>query len=404
MLTRRQLLGGTAAVFVHEWSFALGDGSSYSRARYDRAIVIDALAGLGEFDSDAAADAPLSARALADVRESGVTAINLTINNVGNGPNKLAGAVKNIADMEHELALHPDVLIKILHGGDIQAAKSTKRLGIIYGCQDTTMLEGDLNNLAMFAHLGVRIVQPTYNLRNLVGDGCIEKADGGLSKLGYDFIAQMNRLSLLLDLSHAGPRTIAEGIAASKAPMAITHTGCRALVDLPRNTRDSELKALAGRGGVVGIYFMPFLRESGQPHAEDLIRHIEYAVNVCGEDHVGLGTDGSISGVPLTDAYREAFRKEEADRIKAGVAAPGESADVFTIVPEYNDPLRFNRLAGDLAHRGWPGSRIDKLLGANFARLFAEVWDVPRVAARSAPSPGTAAPLIDSRSPRPITP
>jgi membrane dipeptidase len=380
MLNRRQLIGGAAAAIVNKWSFAAADnGSTYARARYERAIVIDALGGLGEFDPDAAQDAPLSARALADVRESGVTAVNLTMNEVGNGSDKFMGAVKNIAAMEHELTAHPDVFMKILRGPDLQAAKSSKRLGIIYGCQDTTMLEGDLKSLAVFADLGVRIVQPTYNVRNLMGDGCIEKADGGLSKMGYDFIAEMNRLHLLLDLSHAGPRTIAEGIAASQAPMAITHTACRALVDLPRNTRDSELKALAARGGVAGIYFMPFLRESAQPHAEDLIRHIEYAVNVCGEDHVGLGTDGSISGMPLTDPYREWFRKEEAARIKAGLAAPGESADVLTIVPEYNDPLRFNRLAADLARRGWPGSRVDKLLGANFARLFAAVWDASSV-------------------------
>src|SRR5271163_1054975 len=377
MLNRRQLIGGAAAAaLLNKWSFALGEAArGYSPAAYHRAIVIDGLGGLGEFDPDAADDAPLSARGLADARASGVTAVNLTINDVGNGPNKFIAAVKTIAGMEHEFAAHPDALTKILRGSDIQAAKSTKRLGIIYGCQDTTMLEGDLQNLEVFAGLGVRIVQPTYNVRNLMGDGCIEKADGGLSKMGYDFIALMNRLNLLLDFSHAGPRTIAEGIAASKAPMAITHTGCRALVDLPRNTRDSELKALADRGGVAGIYFMPFLRESGQPHAEDLIRHIEHAVNICGEDHVGLGTDGSISGVPLTDAYLEAHRKDEAVRIKAGVAAPGESADVLTIVPEYNDPLRFNKLAGDLARRGWSGSRIDKVLGANFARLFAEVWD-----------------------------
>jgi membrane dipeptidase len=286
-------------------------------------------------------------------------------------------AVKNIAGVEHELMLHPDAMMKILKGSDIQTAKVSKRLGVVYGCQDTTMLQGDLKNLAVFKDLGVRIVQPTYNVRNLMGDGCIEKADGGLSKMGYDFIAEMNRQKLLLDLSHAGPRTIAEGIAASKAPMAITHTACRALVDLPRNTRDSELRALADRGGVVGIYFMPFLRESGQPHAEDLIRHIEHAVNACGEDHVGLGTDGSLSGVPLTDAYRAYFRKEVEARQKAGYGAPGESADVLTIVPEYNEPVRFARLANDLANRGWPNTRLDKLLGANFARLFADVWDAP---------------------------
>ena len=388
MISRRQLIGGvTAACIANRWNLAAGaagsagaagtSGAAYPRSRYDRAIVIDALGGLGEFNPDAPEDAPLSARALADARESGVTVINFTINDVGNGPNKFMAAVKNIAGLERELMRHPDVLIKVLRGSDIQTAKASKRLGIVYGCQDTTMLEADLKNLAVFADLGVRIVQPTYNVRNLMGDGCIEKADGGLSKMGYDFIAEMNRLKLLLDLSHAGPRTIAEGIAASKAPMAITHTGCRALVDLPRNTHDSELRALADRGGVVGIYFMPFLRESGQPHSEDLIRHIEHAANICGEDHVGLGTDGSISGVPLTDAYRAYFRKDVEARKKAGYGAPGESADVLTIVPEYNEPLRFARLANDLANRGWSNTRIDKLLGANFSRLFAEVWDAP---------------------------
>jgi membrane dipeptidase len=380
MISRRQLIGGVtaAAAIAGRWTFAeAAAGAAYPRSRYDQAIVIDALGGLGEFNPDAPDDAPLSARGLADGRESGVTVINFTINEVGNGPNKFMAAVKNIAGLEHELLLHPDALMKILRGRDIQSAKAGKRLGIVYGCQDTTMLEADLKNLSVFADLGVRIVQPTYNVRNLMGDGCIEKADGGLSKMGYDFIAEMNRLNLLLDLSHAGPRTLAEGIAACKAPMAITHTACRALVDLPRNTRDSELRALADRGGVVGIYFMPFLRESGQPHAEDLIRHIEHAVNLCGEDHVGLGTDGSISGVPLTDAYRAYFRKDVEARKKAGYGAPGESADVLTIVPEYNEPVRFARLANDLANRGWSTTRIDKLLGANFARLFAEVWDAP---------------------------
>jgi membrane dipeptidase len=376
-LNRRQLIGGAAAAAIlSKWSEVAGaSGASYPPARYQRAIVIDALGGLGEFDPDAADDAPLSARALADARESGVTAINWTVNEVGNGPNKFMAAVTNIAGIEHELAAHPDALMKILRGADLQLAKTTKRLGIIYGCQDTTMLEGDLKKLNVFADLGVRIVQPTYNVRNLMGDGAIEKADGGLSKLGYDFIAEMNRLHLLIDLSHAGPRTIAQGIAASKVPVAITHTGCRALVDLPRNTDDAALHALAERGGVVGIYFMPFLRASGQPHAQDLIAHIEHAVNVCGEEHVGLGTDGSISGVELTDAYRAWFRKDEEARIKAGYAAPGESADVFTLVPEYNDPRRFEHLANDLARRGWPESRIDRLLGANFARLFTQVWE-----------------------------
>ena len=247
-------------------------------------------------------------------------------------------------------------------------------MGLIFGFQDTSMLEGDLKRLSMFYDLGVRIAQPTYNRRNLMGDGCLETSDGGLSGLGHEFIAEMNRLRMLLDLSHASPRTIADGIAASTAPMAITHTGCRALVDVPRNTSDSSLKALAERGGVAGIYFMPFLRQSGQPHADDVIRHLEHAVNVCGEDHVGLGTDGSISGVEINEAYANRHRKSVEERVKAGVSAPGEAPDVFTLIPEYNDPRRFVTLADDLAHRGWTPGRIEKILGQNFARLFTEVW------------------------------
>jgi membrane dipeptidase len=217
-------------------------------------------------------------------------------------------------------------------------------------------------------------VQPVYNRRNVMGDGCLEPADGGLSTLGRELIAEINKLNILLDLSHAAPRTISEGIAASQAPMAITHTGCRALVDVPRNTHDRELKALADRGGVAGMYFMPFLRASGQPHAEDLIRHLEHAVNVCGEDHVGLGTDGFISAIKLDEKFAEFQRNFFENRQKAGIAAPGEAADVFNLIPEYNDPLRFYTLANDLSDRGWPERRVEKILGANFARLFAEVW------------------------------
>ena len=233
---------------------------------------------------------PLSAKDIVDVRSSGVTAVNVTVNVPGNGLGRFEETITNIASWEHELVAHPDVFLKVLNSGDLQQSKSTHRMGLIFGCQDTTMLDGDLKRLAVFYDLGVRICQPTYNRRNLMGDGCMETADGGLSRLGYEFVAEVNRLQMLLDLSHAGPRTIAEGIAASTAPMAITHTGCRALVDLPRNTSDSSLKALADRGGVAGIYFMPFLKAAGQPHAEDVIRHLEHAVDVCGEDHVGLGT------------------------------------------------------------------------------------------------------------------
>jgi membrane dipeptidase len=372
MLTRRAaiLLSAAGLLCRSAASFAAG----LSNEQYAGAMVIDALGGPGTNDPSIPDGTPLSAKDIADVRGSGVTAVNVTVNLPGNGSDRFEKTIANIASWEHELVAHPDMFLKVLNSGDLTHAKSTHRMGLIFGCQDTTMLDGDLKRLAIFYDLGVRICQPTYNRRNLMGDGCMETADGGLSRLGYEFVAEVNRLQMLLDLSHAGPRTIAEGIAASTAPMAITHTGCRALVDLPRNTSDSSLKALADRGGVAGIYFMPFLKAAGQPHAEDLIRHLEHAVDVCGEDHVGLGTDGPIGGAVINEAFIAAARKEHENRVNAGVAAPGETADVFTLIPEYNDPRRFKTLADDLARRGWPSSRIEKILGKNFARLFTEVW------------------------------
>lgn len=374
MWDRREFLASAGAAVLAAPFAARAAPERFQAARYAQAIVIDALGGPGDFDPDRPAGAPLSARAIADARASGLTAVNLTVNVVGNGPGRYEETVKSIAWCERQLSLFPEALMKVLKSADLRAAKASGRLGLIYGFQDTSMLEGDLSRLDTFEGLGVRIVQPTYNRRNLMGDGCLEAADSGLSSLGRELIAELNRRRLLLDLSHAGARTIDEGIAACKGPLAITHTGCRALVDVPRNVGDRSLKALADKGGVVGIYSMCFLKYLEQPHAEDLIRHIEHAVNVCGEDHVGLGTDGQISASPVDDKFRAALRTEIEARIKAGISAPGESPDVLNLIPEYNSPRRFALLAEDLARRGWHASRIEKLLGGNFARLLGDVW------------------------------
>jgi membrane dipeptidase len=375
VLDRREFLAtaAAAALAASPIARAAAQKRGFAEQAYAKAIVIDALGGPGGFEPDLP-DGDLSANALADVKASGVTAVNLTVNSVGNGPGKFEETVGGIAYAEQQITDHPDHFMKILTARDLAAAKSAGRMGLIYGFQDTSALDGQLGRLTMFHSLGVRIVQPCYNRRNLMGDGCLEPADGGLSTLGRELVAEINKLKILLDLSHAGARTQSDGIAASKSPMAITHTGCRALVDVPRNTHDRELKALADRGGVVGIYFMPFLRASGQPHAEDLIRHLEHAVNVCGEDHVGLGSDVGISGIKLDEKYAAFQRKFFEDRAKAGIAAPGEAADVFNLVPEYNDARRFFTLANDLTDRGWPAMRVEKILGANFVRLFGEVW------------------------------
>ena len=340
--------------------------------KYSAATVIDALGapGTGSFGKRI----PLSASEIADAKASGLTAVNVTVSGVGSYTKDFEETLRNIAYWEEQIAAHPDALMKITRSADMAEAKKSGRLGLIYGFQDGTPLGESLERLDMFYDLGVRIILFTYNLRNLVGDGCLEPGNAGLSLFGRKLIARMNEKRILVDLSHCGARTTLEGIETSQQPVAITHAGCTALADLPRNKTDEHLRKLADKGGVFGIYLMPFLRTAGQPMAEDVIAHIDHAINVCGEDHVGVGTDGALSAINVTPEFQKAFREEIAQRRKMGVSAPGEREDVYTFVPDLNTPKRFEKLASLLSKRGYSDSRIEKIIGGNFARLFRDVW------------------------------
>jgi membrane dipeptidase len=374
MIDRRSFLGSMAGAALA--STPAGHAATavpgFSAQAYRRALVIDALGGPG--DGSAEEDTALGVQALADIRASGLTAINVTVSGVGSYASDYDTTIRNIAHWNRQIAAHPRELLLVRNADDIAAAKRSARLGLIYGFQDATPIAENLARVDTFADFGLRVFQLTYNGRNLVGDGCLEPGNAGLSRFGNSLIERLNERKLLIDLSHGGERTTREAIAASKLPVAITHTGCAALVPLPRNKTDAELKLLADKGGVVGIYLMPFLRSEGQPVAEDLLRHIDHAVGVCGEDHVGIGTDGSISPVKFDDEFRKKFAAEVAERRAKGISAPGERPDVYTFLPDLNSADRFFRIASLLSRRGYSDARVLKIMGGNFARLFATVW------------------------------
>lgn len=202
----------------------------------------------------------------------------------------------------------------------------------------------------------------------------MEPANAGLSRLGLATIEAIEAQRLVLDLSHGGARTMAEAAAAAKSPPLISHTGCRALFDHRRNTADETMRAVADKGGCVGIYFMPFLAASSKPTGDQLVDHIVHAANVCGQDHVAIGTDGAVLPLVIDDKTRAAVAADYAARSKAGLAAPGEGPQVFTMVADYNHIDKFERLAAALAKRNWTARQIEKLFGGNLVRLFAAVW------------------------------
>jgi membrane dipeptidase len=371
-LTRRTFVVGGAAAAValarRETAFAAANDV------YARAIVIDGLGGFG--NSKGAPGAPLTDAFVQDIRASGITCVHTTILPVGSTPpdTGFTQAVIGIGECEREIEAHPDVLARVRRVADIAAAKRAGRTGIIYGFQDGVAFETDLSRLDELYRLGIRVVQPTYNRRNLLGDGCLEPANAGLSKTGVEAIAKMNELGILVDLSHCGRRTATDAIQASVKPVAFTHTGCAALNDHPRNRTDAELRAAAEKGGVSGIYFMPFLSDGRQPTAADIVRHLEHMIQVAGEDHVSIGTDGGVSAEIVDDAFREIFKENVRRRREAGISAPGETDEGYLFANELNTPRRLETLAGMLSGRGHSGARIEKILGANLLRVLSDVW------------------------------
>jgi membrane dipeptidase len=368
--------GVTTALTPRLLRASLPDAFRVSRfPGYERAMVIDCLATPGPFNVPNMFAAPWTPAMVANARASGITAVNVTVNGFApTGAAAYEGTVRALAFLDREIAAHPDAFVAVRTAADIRQAKESKRLGLIAGFQDATMLEGDLSRVDTFHNLGVRIIQLTYNVRNLLADGCLEPGNAGLSNFGRGVVARMNELGILVDLSHCGRRTTLDAIAASKKPAAATHTGCAALVDVPRNKTDEQLKQLADRGGVAGMYLMPFLRASGQPAAEDFVRHVEHAVRVCGEDHVGVGSDLSITPLDLTPEFRALHAGFVRERRRQGISAPGEAEDVFNYVPDFNTPRRMEQIADALAARGHSTARIEKILGGNWLRLFGDVW------------------------------
>jgi len=330
---------------------------------YRRSLILDSLCG--PFATDTF---PPSETALREVKSSGITAVNCTISE-----RTYEGTVTNLARIHSYVERYPEPFTLVRLHSDIGRAKREGRIGILPGFQFTEFLEEDPGRIEVFRDLGVRIMQLTYNLRGAWGDGCLEPGNAGLSRTGVDIVHKMNALGIAVDTSHSGIRTTADAITASSKPILISHAGCAAVSPHPRNKPDDLLKALADRGGYVGIYLMPYLVESPTvPTREHVMAHLMHAIKVCGADHVGIGSDGSIEGVHLTDEQKKEFDEDIARRKKLGIGAPGE--DRYPYVPDLNGPQHMEMIAWELQKRGQPAAVIEKVLGANFSRVLGEIW------------------------------
>jgi len=373
MTARRTFLHGAAGLSLAAM------GLPALAAQPARPLVIDALGGIDNINlSFAQREDPatfgIDARALADAKASGLTAFNMTIGYVFGAGDPYEKSLADTRAWNAFLARRSDALRLVRTAADIERARADDRIGVILGFQNAAMMGDDARRVETFAKAGVRVIQLTYNGANQLGDGSMAPSNRGLTPFGRDVVAELNRNRVLVDLSHSGEQICLDAAAASTQPVAITHTGCRAIADLPRNKTDKELKLVADKGGFVGIYFMPFLAVGRQPMAADLIAHIEHAIQVCGEDHVGIGTDGTVPRIDDMPAYMKGLEDEVRQRRAAGISAPGERPDIVPFLPDLMGSDKFLKLADLLARRGHTSGRIEKILGTNFLRVAGGVW------------------------------
>jgi membrane dipeptidase len=342
-------------------------------------LIVNALGGLTDPNVDfdelpPEARRTLSDRVIADARASGMDAVNVTLGYVSGDEEPFEQTVREIARWDVRLRSRPTDLLKVLAAADIERARAERKIGIVYGFQNGAMMGSDASRVQLFADLGVRVVQLTYNPANRLADGAMAPQNRGLTAFGREVVEALNAARVMVDLSHSGERTCLEAARTSRRPISINHTGCRALTDLPRNKTDEELRLVASRGGFIGIYFMPFLSPDSVATAADVVAHIDHAVNVCGEDHVGIGTDGGTTAIDDMAAYRLRIREEIAERRAAGIGARGENPDTVPFVEELTGPDQFRRLIALLERRGYRAGRIEKIVGLNFLSHAREVW------------------------------
>ena len=372
MITRREFtktIGGAAALVTFSpalaWAADEPKVSAEAAKLYRDSFIVDAnaLAWIGNLLGRPNQDDLTKA-----IRESGVTALKSTL---GGATGDFETAVTDIAAAEQLMEKRADLFLRVRTHADLDRARKEQKLGVIYSFESAAMLEDKIERIELFRQFGIRVMQLTYNRRTPFGVGCLDGEDEGLTELGRKAIAKMNELGVALDLSHSNTKTTAEGIAASKKPPLITHAGCRAVYMHPRNKEDRELKALADKGGVIGIYMLPYITASPkQPMLDDYMKHLEHALKICGEDHVGVGSD--VPFFPVDQSDLEEMKKATEKRKADGIAAPGE--DRPTYIPDLNTPRKMEFVADALLKRGHKSAVVEKILGNNFKRVFGGIW------------------------------
>ena len=292
-------------------------------------------------------------------RSAGVDFASLTVNDF---PGSLGGSVRRIAEVTRHIQERSDTLALVKSVDDILQAKREGKFALAFNLQETNPLEGEVNFVQTYYDLGVRHMLLAYNQKNLVGDGCSERTDAGLSRFGVRVVQEMNRVGMLVDGSHTGYRTTMEAMEVATAPFIFSHSLADAVHGHYRNIRDDQIKACAESGGVIGFNGVAFFLGDETASSETVVRHIDHIANLVGPEHAGIGLDYCRDSKSVG-----VWTLSNTDMWPPNKGVPfGETAFV--------QPEQLLEITDILLERGYSEADVRGILGENFARVARQVW------------------------------
>lgn len=330
----------------------------------ERSLVIDMLAPLSLDFTPKAYSGRLTDKQVADFKASGITAFH---NSVGiGGPTAFEDALQFFASWSGFVGRNAELFSQAGTAADLDRCKAEKRICVIMGLQNADHFRSAAD-VKTFYEIGQRCSQLTYNSQNFLGSGSTERVDGGISDYGVEIIQAMNKVGMLVDVSHSGDKTTLDAIELSPKPIAITHSNCRALNDHPRLKTDEAIIALGKKGGVMGISGVRMFVTHQEPTTvENIVDHIDHVVKLTSIDHVGIGSDYDLYGYDDMDPaqnkmLRGSYKSSYAFRDKLDTDG-------------YDSPQKIYDLTEALIRRGYSDPNIEAILGGNFRRLLGATW------------------------------
>jgi membrane dipeptidase len=304
----------------------------------------------------------------------------------------MAGTMKLIAIQRAFFLANPDKYVLVDTFADVERAKREGKLAIVFHFQGTNPVEGDIKLIEAYYRLGIRHMLMAYNMKNLVGNGCLELNDDGLSRFGVALVEEMNRVGMIVDVTHTGHRTSMDTFEVSNAPVIFSHSCPAALWDIARNVKDEAIKACAKTGGVMCIAGVGVFMGDNDGSPEMMLKHINYVAELIGPEHVGIGTDYVLDGWgrepfeprPATPAEPALGARQTSfggrfNQMDVHQAAHLHASGGDSIGPDWRDihyiePEHMPELTELMLKHGYSENEVRGILGENIMRVAKQVW------------------------------